>query len=138
MPREEVILGAETLPVSLTPSLVRAAGGASPVPPGTARIERYSSLEVIVNVETPAPTFLVVSDTFYPGWHAYLDGIEAPILRGDLTFRVVEVPAGTHRVVFRFEPASVFVGIAISLGAITLFFGALVDELRMAITASGA
>ena len=41
-----------------------------------------------------------------PGWIAEIDGKRVPILRADVLFRGVEVPAGRHRVVFRFVPFS--------------------------------
>jgi hypothetical protein len=119
-PREEVILGADTPPTTLTPLVMRAPGRAAPAPPGQARIERYAAREVTVQVASPAPAFLVVTDAFYPGWHAYLDGGEQPVLRGDFAFRAVEVPAGSHQIVFRFEPGSVLVGLAVSLGTLVL------------------
>jgi hypothetical protein len=125
-PREEVILAAETPPVSLTPLVMRAPGRAAPAPEGQVRIERYAPREVTVHVASPAPAFLMVTDTFYPGWHAYLDGQEQPVLRGDFVFRVVEVPAGSHQIVFRFEPDSVLVGLAVSLGTLALCMAAIV------------
>ena len=47
---------------------------------------------------------LALHDTWYPGWVAEIDGVWAPILRADVLFRGLELPAGRHRVVFRFEP----------------------------------
>ena len=49
---------------------------------------------------------LALHDTWYPGWVAEIDGKRAPILRADVLFRGVEVPAGRHRVVFRYAPFS--------------------------------
>lgn len=115
-PHEEVVLAAETPPTSLNPAGIDAAALSKPGVRGTARVDWYTPAEVDLSVDTPMPAFLVVTDTFYPGWHAYLDQRESPILRGDLIFRVVEVPAGVHQIVFRFEPASVWAGLAISLG----------------------
>jgi uncharacterized membrane protein YfhO len=42
----------------------------------------------------------------YPGWVAEIDRRTVPILRANVLFRAVEVPAGSHRVVFRFAPFS--------------------------------
>ena len=49
---------------------------------------------------------LALHETWYPGWIAEIDGRRVPILRADVLFRGVEVPAGRHRVVFRFAPFS--------------------------------
>jgi len=48
------------------------------------------------------------------------------VLRGDVLFRVVPVPAGEHDIEFRFEPTSVRLGLLISLGALCVLVGALV------------
>jgi uncharacterized membrane protein YfhO len=47
---------------------------------------------------------LALHDVYYPGWVAEVDGKAAPIMRADLLFRAVEVPAGRRRIVFRYAP----------------------------------
>ena len=49
---------------------------------------------------------LALHDIYYPGWIAEIDGARAPILRADILFRGLEVPAGDHNVVFRYAPFS--------------------------------
>ena len=64
------------------------------------------------------PRILACLDAWYPGWHAYVDDAEAPLLRADDGFKAVEVPGGTHHVVFVFRPLRVYAGIAVSLATL--------------------
>src|SRR6266498_1391278 len=89
-----------------------------------------SDLEVRVATTSLTPALLVLSDTYYPGWRAFVDGGEQPLVRGDLLFRVVPVPAGQHQVIFRFEPTSIRLGLAISLAALLCAIGVLVAASR--------
>lgn len=57
-----------------------------------------------LSVNANAPAVLVLADADYPDWEATVDGAVTPILRANLAFRAVEVPAGTHRVDFRYRP----------------------------------
>lgn len=80
------------------------------------KIVRRMANSVTVDCNTlPAPRILVFNDTFYRGWHAYIDGAEVPVLRANDTFKAVEVPAGTHRVEFVFRPVRVYVGAIVSI-----------------------
>lgn len=70
-----------------------------------------------LEVETPAPAFLVLADTYYPGWTAAVDGAPARIYRANYIFRAVRVPPGVHQVEFRYEPATFRRGLAITVGS---------------------
>lgn len=83
----------------------------------------YGTNVVRLRVETDGPSVLVLTDRYYPGWHATVDGSERPILRANGYFRAVAVPAGSHEVVFRFAPSSVRYGAWISAAALVLWAG---------------
>jgi hypothetical protein len=92
--------------------------------PDTAAIVAYEAMRVAVEVETKGG-FLVLTDTFYPGWRAYVNGVERPILRADYLFRAVPLEPGRHRVEFVYRPRSFTVGAGISLltlGIVMLLF----------------
>jgi hypothetical protein len=81
---------------------------------GTARITSYGPDDVRVHTSADGDAWLVLSDTYYPGWTASIDGQPTTVLRGDVLFRVVPVPSGEHDVQLRFEPGSVKLGLVIS------------------------
>jgi hypothetical protein len=66
----------------------------------------YRRNAVALSVTTDRPGLLVLHDLHYPGWEATVDGKATPVLRANLLFRGIEVPAGEHRVEFRFRPLS--------------------------------
>jgi hypothetical protein len=76
----------------------------------------YSPEETAVVAVTPAPAYLVFAEVWYPGWRAWVDGVEAPIYLADFAFRAVYLPApGEHTVVMRFQPATFQAGLALTL-----------------------
>ena len=81
---------------------------------GTARIVVDEPERVVVETESAAPAYLVLADTFDPGWSATLDGLPAPIRPAFVAFRAVYVPAGRHQVVFRYRPAGFLAGLIAS------------------------
>jgi len=88
-----------------------------------ARIEHYGAHRVVVAVSVEAPGFLVLSDTFYPGWRATVDGRAAKIYRANVLFRAVALDPGTHRVEFSYHPPAGFslasvLSVAVLVGAI--------------------
>jgi hypothetical protein len=93
---------------------------------GKAEVTAYAANEVNVHTSTEGDAWLVLSDTYYPGWTAEVDGQPTTLLRGDLLFRVIPVPAGEHDVELRFEPTSVKLGLGISLVALAIVLVCLV------------
>jgi hypothetical protein len=59
---------------------------------------------LVVRVDAPADGYLVLADLYYPGWNAYVQGERRPILSLEEVFRAVQVRAGRHEAVFRYEP----------------------------------
>ncbi len=64
----------------------------------------YSNTEVRIEVESDRAGFVVLNDVWHPWWSATVDGAEAEILKANVVFRAVQVPAGKHTVVFSFRP----------------------------------
>ena len=73
--------------------------------------------EVIVHLSAPCRGFVVLADTFFPGWKAYVDGVEQPIRRANYAFRAVEVGPGAHTVAFLYRPWTITFGVPIAIGA---------------------
>jgi hypothetical protein len=81
------------------------------------RIARDELNGVEIEAELSAPGLLVLADSYYPGWRAEVDGEPTRIFATNHLFRGVAVPAGHHRVVFRYRPRSVVIAaVASALG----------------------
>jgi hypothetical protein len=92
----------------------------------TAEIVQYAPEEIVVDARSDAPGYLLLTDTFYPGWRASVDGGPAEILRADVAFRALRLEPGAHRVEFRYQPALLRWGGWISAGALLLLLCGLV------------
>ncbi len=119
-PLKTVLVPAKDLPSEVVASLSALKGEQLCRP---ARICRYESDEVEIAVpSTDVPALLLLTDNYYPGWNAYVDGKESRILRGNNAFRAVLLPAGAKSVVFKYSPWSFKVGIAGCLATILALF----------------
>jgi Bacterial membrane protein YfhO len=78
-----------------------------------ARVDRYTLHSVDITAESPQPGWLVLSDLFYPGWQAAIDGKPVPIFSGNYLFRAVELPPGKHHVRFVYRPLAFHVGVGL-------------------------
>jgi hypothetical protein len=97
--REAVVEGAEAL-----------SGGAE----GTVRVLGYSAERVTLESESEARSFLVSSETWYPGWRATVDGRERPLVMTNGAFRGLALEAGRHRIEMRFAPGILWWGAGLS------------------------
>jgi len=70
----------------------------------TTTLDTYRNTEVQVTVDAPRPGFLVLNDVWHPWWFGTVDGKPADILRANVLFRAIQVPAGRHVVRFEFKP----------------------------------
>lgn len=57
-----------------------------------------------VDVKTDKPGFLVVTDQYFPGWHAVVDGAEVAIAHANYLFKGIPIGPGTHKIIFYFRP----------------------------------
>lgn len=74
---------------------------------GSITLEKYHPEEMVYRFESSDRQFAVFSEIYYkPGWQAYLDGQEVAHVRVNYVLRGMEIPAGTHEIIFKYEPLS--------------------------------
>jgi hypothetical protein len=111
-PRAEVLL-------SRSPSLVPSAD-AHKAEAEQPSVLREGPNRVTIQVKMTQPGYLVLADTYYPGWRATRDGEPVEILAANHAFRAVALEEGVHTVVFEYAPLSFRLGAWITVGAILL------------------
>ena len=89
-----------------------------PATGSTATIVAETPLVIDLAVEAKAAGYLVLLDTFYPGWVATIDGRPAAIQRANYVGRAVFVPRGQHTVRFQYQPFAFRVGIWLAVFAL--------------------
>jgi len=99
-PLQHVLLGAPPQ------RLLRSAIAGRRDPQASVSIERYDEESVVLRTNGARPGVVVLTDAWYPGWFASLDGQPVPLLRANAVFRGVVVPAGEHVVEMHYRPAS--------------------------------
>jgi hypothetical protein len=96
----------------------------SETPGGEIKVTQYQPQRIELTTQTSQSGFLVLSEIYYRGWEAMIDGQRAPVERVDFTLRGIIIPAGNHRVEFFFNHPTFRAGSAYSaLGAILLVAG---------------
>lgn len=85
------------------------------VPAARVLSSTFRNSSVDIEVDSPAPTVVVVAQTFYHDWRASVDGQNAPLLRANHAFQAVEVPQGRHEVALRYVDRAFELGAALSV-----------------------
>ena len=81
--------------------------------PGRALVREASFHHRRISVTTECPAILVLSEVFYPGWEARVDGRAAPLLRANVAFSALHLPPGEHEVEWRYVPRRFYLGLLI-------------------------
>ena len=116
-PRRQVVVEG-TPDGGLGPFAGTTAADATVVAEGTAVLD--------LRADAPSGGFLVQTDPYYPGWRAFVNGVETPILRADYLFRAIVLPPGSHEVRFVFVPWSLERGLMLSAAGIMIALSAIV------------
>jgi hypothetical protein len=87
----------------------------APDAPWQVRITGHSINRIGLTVETSREGFLVLSEAYFPGWHATIDGAAVPVYRTNFVSRGMPIPAGTHTVAMVFDPPAFSRGALISV-----------------------
>jgi len=112
----------------------RIAAGASAV------VTAEDSRQLAIEADAPENGFLLLADTFYPGWIAELDGAPVPIYRANISVRAVQLPKGRHTIRFVYRAQAFFRGLRITLLAVSillLWLGGAAYFNRFAVDGSG-
>jgi hypothetical protein len=109
------------------PGLPTASAAAGPAP-GSAQVTSDAAERVAITAHATRPGELVLSNTWYPGWHVTVNGNSAPVDEVDYLMQGVTVPAGTDHIVFTYDPASFRHGWELSLAAAVVLVGSVVGS----------
>lgn len=83
---------------------------------GASRVDwtKESANHLVLDVESQTDQFLVLTDTYREGWRCWVDGVETPVLAANLCSRGVYLKSGRHRLEWRFEPPSFYLGLKLA------------------------
>ncbi|MEM7825218.1 MAG: hypothetical protein QXO27_04570 [Candidatus Aenigmatarchaeota archaeon] len=84
------------------------------------KLEKDNPQEKIINLITDTNSLLVIANSYYPGWKAYLDKTETPIMPANINQQLLYIPAGQHKLILKYQPESLKFGTLVSL--ISLMF----------------
>jgi len=84
------------------------------------QLTKYDASKITIQVNAKENGILVLSDAWYSGWTAYVDGKKQEILKANYAFRGVAISKGNHTVVFTYEPLAFRIASYISLGTVSI------------------
>lgn len=126
-PRRQVLLD------RVPPDLAGTGSAAAQEPDGRVELTLDAPEHIALRTRGALPGVVVLSDAWFPGWEARLDGVEVPLLRANLAFRAVAVPSGAHEIELRYRPRSLRIGFALAVLAALVGGAACAIESRRAL-----
>jgi hypothetical protein len=92
----------------------------TPEQPDTVRLLEKDTNNVSIMARSKAAGYLILTDTFYPGWTVSVDGKPGTIYAANHAFRAVYLPAGNHQILFTYLPGSFIWGLRMLMFALGL------------------
>jgi hypothetical protein len=117
-PDREVLL--HDAPETVGPTAEEAEGRDQIATRASAVITSEDSRQLAIEADAPENGFLLLADTFYPGWIAELDGAPVSIYRANLSVRAVQLPKGRHTIRFVYRGQAFYRGLQITLLAVSI------------------
>lgn len=74
----------------------------------------FSAQDVSIKTSTPAASLVIISQSWYPAWKAYIDGKRTKLWRANYAFQAVQVPAGRHTINLAYQDRGFQLGLALS------------------------
>jgi len=100
--------------LAVLPATARDSVLASNATAATVSALRVSAHSVEAEIEAPAPTIAVIAQSWHPAWQATLNGLAVPLLRANVAFQAVPIPAGKHQLRLTYTESRFRLGLAIS------------------------
>ncbi len=95
-----------------------------------AQILGYGPNEIDLAAAAKQDGYLVLSEVYFPGWRAFVDEHELPVVRADYLFRAVQLPRGAHKIRFVYDPLSFKIGVVLSALTLLGLMGATIFSAR--------
>ena len=89
---------------------------------GEVELISYHTNRLVVSSNSQDDGWLLISDTWYPGWISLIDGNKTDVLIGNYLFKAIQIPAGDHIIEVIYHPISFHAGLSISVVGIILLF----------------
>ena len=112
-----------------------------PITPGAAaassvQITYYDKRDIALEVSAAGNTLLVLTDSYYPGWSAQIDGETTEIYQASGAFRALYVTKGEHQITFHYTPSTLKLGRLMLMIGASLVFSILLISIRSHFTLS--
>lgn len=101
--------------IFLEASGLDSSGNCEAAPTQAATLLKATSTKKDIKVSAQQPVWLMIAESWYPGWQVYIDGQRQELLRADYMFQAVRVPAGEHEVRFKYSPWSFTLGLIVTI-----------------------
>lgn len=99
----------------------------------TVKLTQYGLDDISFTSNNTQAGLAVFSDIYYnKGWKAYVDEKETPIIRANYVLRAIKVPAGQHKIEFRFRPESFYNGQKVAMVSSILIIGLIIAAVAQA------